>query len=77
MVTMYRRLDDSEAPTPEQVKNTEGKTDDGRKWAGYNPAVEERQTTEADLERIRSSSKNSAYMVKGHKAYTGDSKARL
>jgi len=77
VVTMYHRPDDSEAPTPELVKKTEGEAEDGRKWAGYNPAVEARWTTEADLERVRSRSKNSAYMLKGRKAYKGDPEARL
>ena len=75
VVTLYRRPDDSEAPSPEQAKQTQ--TEDGRKWAGYNPAVEARWTTDADLERVRSRSKNSAYMLKGRKAYTGETQARL
>jgi hypothetical protein len=75
---MYRRPDDSEAPTPEQAKKTEGRSEDGRKWAGYNPAVEARWTTDAELERVRSRLKNSTYMLKGRKAYTGDgAQARL
>ena len=77
VVTMYRRPDDSEAPTPEDSMKTAGKVEDGRKWAGYNPAVEARWTTDQDLERVRSRTKNSAFMLKGRKAYNGESQARL
>ena len=76
MVTMYRRRDDSEAPSPEQSKKSEGKVDDGRKWAGYNPAVEARWISETDLERVRSKVKKSPKMAEGRKPFTGD-QARL
>lgn len=75
-MTMYRRTDDSEAPSPEQSKKSEGKVDDGRKWAGYNPAVEARWISETDLERVRSKLKGSRKMAEGRKAFKGD-QARL
>ena len=73
---MYRRPDDSEAPSPEQSKKSEGKVDDGRKWAGYNPAVEARWIDDSDLERVRSKFKGSKKMIEGRKAFKGD-QARL
>jgi len=73
---MYRRVDDSEAPSPEESKKSQGKVDDGRKWAGYNPAVEARWISEGDLERVRSKVKGSRKMVEGRKAFKGD-QARL
>ena len=75
-MTMYRRVDDSEAPSPEESKKSQGKVDDGRKWAGYNPAVEARWISEGDLERVRSKVKGSRKMVEGRKAFKGD-QARL
>ena len=69
--------DKSEAPTPEETKRSQGKIDDGRKWAGYNPAVEARWISDSDLERVRSKVKSSAKMLEGRPAYRGDEKARL
>jgi hypothetical protein len=73
---MYRHGDDSEAQSPEQSKKSEGKVDDGRKWAGYNPAVEARWISETDLERVRSKVKGSSKMAEGRKPFKGD-QARL
>jgi hypothetical protein len=75
-VTLYRRPDDSEAPTTEKSKKTQGKADDGRKWAGYNPAVEARWITEGDLEKVRSQTKGSNTMIEGRKVFKGE-QARL
>jgi hypothetical protein len=69
---MYRRPDDSEAPSPNEMTPSEGKVNDGRKWAGYNPAVEARWITQADLDRVKSRSKPSQKMVEGHKPYQGE-----
>jgi hypothetical protein len=77
VVTLYRRPDDSEAPTPEQSKKQQGKVDDGRKWAGYNPAVEARWIADGDLERVKSQVKGSSKMIEGRKAFKGDGRARL
>ena len=45
---------------------------DGRKWAGYNPAVEARWITDEELERVRSQGKASRRMVgDGRKRYEG------
>lgn len=76
IVTMYRRPDNSEAPSPEEVRQSEGKVEDGRKWAGYNPAIEARWISQADLDRVKSPSKASKKMVEGRKAYQGE-QARL
>jgi hypothetical protein len=73
---MYRRPDDTEAPSPDEVKRSEGKVQDGRKWAGYNPAIEARWITQADLDQVTSPSKGSKKMVEGRKAYRGE-QARL
>ena len=72
VVTLYRRPDDSEAPIPEQSKKSQGKVDDGRKWAGYNPAIEARWITEGDLEKVQSQKKGSIKMIEGRKAFQGD-----
>jgi hypothetical protein len=69
---MYRRPDDSEAPSPDDVNRSEGKVVDGRKWTGYNPAVEARWITQADLDRVKSPSKPSRKMVEGRKPYSGE-----
>jgi hypothetical protein len=73
---MYRRPDDSEAPSPEKSKTSQGNVDDGRKWAGYNPAIEARWVDDEDLERVCSKSKGSKKMVEGRKPFKGD-QARL
>ena len=75
IVTLYCRSDRSEAPSPESVKRSEGKVEDGRKWAGYNPAIEARWITQQDLEKVKSRKKASDRMLKGWKAHNGDSKA--
>jgi hypothetical protein len=77
VVTMYKRPDNSEAPTPEESKKNQGKVEDGRKWAGYNPAVEARWTDENDLERVWSRVKGSKKMVDGRKICKGEDQARL
>ena len=79
VVTLYRRPDDSEAPTPEQSKESQGKVEDGRKWAGYNPAIEARWITSGDLEKVKSQKKGSIKMIEGRNAFQGDhpQKARL
>ena len=70
VVTLYRRPDNSEAPTPEESKRNEGKVEDGRKWAGYNPAVEARWITDEELGRVKSRGKASEKMlVDGRKRY--------
>lgn len=74
---MYRRPDDAEAPTPEESKKIQGKVEDGRKWAGYNPAVEARWIADGDLDRVKSRGKASIKMVEGRKAFKGDGHARL
>jgi hypothetical protein len=76
VVTLYRRPDGSEAPTPEQSKK-QGKVEDGRKWAGYNPAIEARWIGDGDLERVKSKAKGSDKMTEGRKAFKGDGLARL
>jgi sterol carrier protein 2 len=76
VVTLYRRPDTSEAPTPEQSKNSQGKFNDGRKWAGYNPAIEARWIAEGELEKVQSKSKGSDKMVEGRKVFKGE-QARL
>jgi len=73
---MYGRPDNSEAPSPEQARQSEGKVEDGRKWAGYNPAIEARWITQADFDRVKSPSKGSNKMVQGRKPYQGE-QARL
>jgi sterol carrier protein 2 len=73
VVTMYKRPDDSEAPMPEESKKTQ---EDGRKWAGYNPAVEARWISKSDLDRVKSRA-NSAKMQEGWKPYQGETQARL
>jgi hypothetical protein len=72
VVTLYRRPDDSEAPTPEQSKKSQGKVEDGRKWAGYNPAIEARWITSGDLEKVKSQKKGSIKMIEGRDAFQGD-----
>jgi sterol carrier protein 2 len=74
VITMYRRPDRSEAPTPENSKQSQGKVEDGRKWAGYNPAVEARWITDADLERVKSRVKGSIKMVEGRRAFKGEAR---
>ena len=70
VVTLYRRPDNSEAPTPEESQRNEGKVEDGRKWAGYNPAVEARWITDEELGRVKSRGKASEKMlVDGRKRY--------
>ena len=77
VVTLYRRPDGSEAPAPEEAKESQGKANDGRKWAGYNPAIEARWITDNDLERVRSQIKKSFKMVEGRTPFKGDERARL
>ena len=77
VVTVYRRPDDSEAPIPEESKRSQGKVDDGRKWAGYNPAIEAKWLADGDLERVRSRAKGSVRMTEGRKPYKGDLQARI
>jgi len=72
VVTLYRRPDDSEAPTPQESKKLQGKVNDGRKWAGYNPAIEARWIAEGDLEKVRSQKKGSNKMIEGRKPFQGD-----
>jgi hypothetical protein len=68
--TTFRRLDGSEAPSPEDAKKSQGKVEDGRKWAGYNPAVEAHWITEADLSKVKSR-KQSTRILQGWKPYNG------
>ena len=74
---MYKRPDGSEAPTPEEAKKTQGIVEDGRKWAGYNPAVEARWISPADLDRVKSRIASSLKMVEGWEPYQGEPQARL
>jgi hypothetical protein len=74
---MYKRPDNSEAPNPVESKNTQGKVEDGRKWAGYNPAIEARWISSKDLDRVKSRTKASLKMTQGWNPYQGEGQARL
>jgi hypothetical protein len=78
VVTLYRRSDNSEAPSPEVSKKNERQVEDGRKWAGYNPAVEARWITDEELGRVKSRGKASETMLRdGRKRYTEATQAKL
>jgi sterol carrier protein 2 len=79
VITLYRRPDNSEAPSPETSKRQQDKVIDGRKWAGYNPAVEARWITDEELGRVKSRGKASLKMLgDGRKRYVIEGKeARL
>ena len=77
VVTVYCRPDRSEAPSAEVSKESEGKIDDGRKWAGYNPAVEARWLTNDDLQRVMSRKKVSQKMLEDRERFEGYLRSRL
>ena len=73
VVTMYCRLDKSQAPSQSSLEQgtVGGKVEDGRKWAGYNPAVEARWVSDADVEAVKSRIKPSLKMLEGRQPFRG------
>ena len=62
VITLYQRADGKESPLSAPVG-----VEDGRKWAGYNPAVEARWLTEEQINQVRSKKARSEFIMGGRK----------